>query len=567
MADGLLGKLYVEVTADTKNYDKKIISIGKDFDNVSKKASIAIGAIAVASTKFASDLNESVNAVSVVYGDSAKIIEEWGKTASTQAGLSQTAFNETATTMGTLLKKTGEPLDEVALKTIELTKRSSDLASVFNKDVSIATTALGAVLRGESEPARQFGINISAVAVEAKALELGLIDTKAELTEATKIQARYSLILEESAQVQGDFVNTSDESANSLRIIKADLENAGAELGQTFLPIFKDATTAIRGGIEDFNNLSESTKTTIIVMGGLVGGIYPAITAVNGLSKAFKLMASPAGGIGLALVAITAIVAGVNKINEANKKLNVKAFEDLAETSELTAEELLNINYEFANMVSNAQDLAGAEKKVQKQFNLTYEELVAILAVSEDLHADDQAYYKDINKRIVQSNEGRAKTVELKEKELDNTEEQTKADKKRYDRLIKGYIAQNNAVQEIIQSDKDEIELIQDQIDFISALALKEGTLKDDQLEAIAILEEAKKPAHNEIINQQAEASLLRQVNDKEELDAEQVLLDTQLANLETEKAAKQSQNDAEVQQILDYTDLALDQAQKLADG
>jgi len=51
--------------------------------------------------------------------------------------------------------------------------------------------------------------------------------------------ARYSLLMEQTDMVTGDFANTSDGLANSQRILEATIENVRAEIGQHLLPILE----------------------------------------------------------------------------------------------------------------------------------------------------------------------------------------------------------------------------------------------------------------------------------------------------------------------------------------
>jgi hypothetical protein len=99
----------------------------------------------------ASNLNEAVNASRVVFGRSSDAVTKWGKDQATAFGLSQRAFLELATPLGALLKNTGTAQDQLAGKTINLTKRASDMASVFNTDVSTALDAITSGLKGEFE--------------------------------------------------------------------------------------------------------------------------------------------------------------------------------------------------------------------------------------------------------------------------------------------------------------------------------------------------------------------------------------------------------------------------------
>jgi hypothetical protein len=85
-----------------------------------------------------------------------------------------------------------------------------------------------------------YGIDLSAAAVEAHALEKGITDGTTQMTEAEKVTARYSLLMQETSGVTGDFANTSDGLANQQRILKAEIENTRAEIGEKFMPIMQD---------------------------------------------------------------------------------------------------------------------------------------------------------------------------------------------------------------------------------------------------------------------------------------------------------------------------------------
>src|SRR5262245_24333389 len=110
--------------------------------NVATAATQGIVNFASKSIRAASDLGESLNAVNVIFGDSAQTILDWGKNNATAFGLSQRAFNQLATPLGAMLKNAG--LEDFAGQTIELTKRASDMASVFNTDVASALEAIQA---------------------------------------------------------------------------------------------------------------------------------------------------------------------------------------------------------------------------------------------------------------------------------------------------------------------------------------------------------------------------------------------------------------------------------------
>lgn len=190
----------------------------------------------------ASDLGESINAINVTFGESSDVIHEFGKTAATEIGLSARAFNQLATPLGAILKNAGIPLDTVAEKTINLTKRAADMASVFNTDVSDALEAINSGLRGEGNPLERYGVGLSAAAVEARALAETGKTVASSLTNEEKALARINIIMEQTDNLTGDFKNTSDGLANSQRIAAARTEELQAKIGEKLVPVMLKIT-------------------------------------------------------------------------------------------------------------------------------------------------------------------------------------------------------------------------------------------------------------------------------------------------------------------------------------
>lgn len=184
----------------------------------------------------ASDLNESANAIRVSFGDAAKEIERLGETSADRLGLSQTDFNAAAVRFSSFaedLATDGRSIDQVI---DQLTTRGADFASVYNIDVADALAIFQSGLSGEAEPLKRFGINLLDSSVNAYAYANGIAEAGTQLDQTQKLQARYGLLLQETAKVQGDFANTSDQLANKQRINAANLEDALARVGTALLP-------------------------------------------------------------------------------------------------------------------------------------------------------------------------------------------------------------------------------------------------------------------------------------------------------------------------------------------
>lgn len=207
----------------------------------------------------ASDLGESINAVEVVFGDAAEGIKSLGVEAAEAVGLSNAEFNSLAVGFAAFVEKIDAGGDDVVGVMKELTGRAADFASVMNIDVAEAATIFRSGLAGETEPLRKFGIDLSAATVNLKALELGLADTSSELTEQDKIIARYNLLMEQTDKTAGDFANTSDDLANSQRILSAKLTDVKAVIGEKLIPVVTDVVGLMSDWLDIIDALASST--------------------------------------------------------------------------------------------------------------------------------------------------------------------------------------------------------------------------------------------------------------------------------------------------------------------
>lgn len=200
---------------------------------------------AVGSVDIASDLNESVNAVSVAYGEISDEILALGQNSARTFGLSKRELNQYAVQFSAFSKTIAGDGGDVAGTFESILGRATDFASVMNVDVADALGLFQSGLAGETEPLRRYGIDLSAATVEAYAYANGIAAQGEELTEAQKQQARYGALLAQTAQVQGDFANTSDELANKNRINAATWDDLQAKLGTAFLPVASELATIL----------------------------------------------------------------------------------------------------------------------------------------------------------------------------------------------------------------------------------------------------------------------------------------------------------------------------------
>jgi hypothetical protein len=233
------------------NLSTSVSSLGRNFA-IAGAAFVGIGAGLASTIKVASDLNESVNAVNVAFGESAAGILKFGETAATSLGVSKVAFNNAAVRFSAFASRIVGEGGDVAGFIAKISTRASDFASVFNIEVSEALQVFQSGLAGEAEPLKRFGVNLLDSEVKAYAAANGIGALGGALTETEKVQARFGLLMEATSKTAGDFANTSDGLANGLRILQAQVTDTQGEIGDQLLPVLAGILPIVRDLVAEF---------------------------------------------------------------------------------------------------------------------------------------------------------------------------------------------------------------------------------------------------------------------------------------------------------------------------
>ena len=258
-------------------------------------AAAGIGNFVKESVTAASDLEESLNAVSVAYGTATESVVALGEDAASRLGVTQADFNASAVRFSAFAERVVGEGGNVAGFVDDVTTRAADFASVFNIDVSEALQVFQSGLSGEAEPLKRFGINLLDSEVQAYALRSGLIAVGEQMTEDVKTQARYGLLMESTAKTQGDFANTSDGLANSQRILKAQFEDVQATVGGPLLGAFAELTQGLIPVVEELapvlvdvmDDLAPVLADVAGQIPGLLTSLFPLLPVLGELASVF----------------------------------------------------------------------------------------------------------------------------------------------------------------------------------------------------------------------------------------------------------------------------------------
>jgi hypothetical protein len=293
--------------------NKKIGMFGKQFPGIGlaiagvTAAVGAVGAAAFSAVQKASNLNEQISKAGVIFGQSSKEVETFAKTANRTLGLSTTAALNAASTFATFGKAAGLAGKDLVDFSTDFVTLASDLASFNNTSVDQAINAIGAALRGESEPLRAYGVLLNDATLKAEAMEMGIYSGSGALGQQAKILAAQKVIYKQTGDAQGDFSRTSGGLANQQKILSATLENVQTNLGMALLPLFikvvrffnEKVTPAIEEVANAFGDkgLAFGIQVALSKMGQagpIIGGVFKgiALAVANTVNVVYQLVKS-----------------------------------------------------------------------------------------------------------------------------------------------------------------------------------------------------------------------------------------------------------------------------------
>lgn len=311
-------------------------------------AAVGIANLFSGTINAASEAQQSVGGVQSVYGKYAGQVIADSKKVDKTLGLSATQYNKLMLIAGSGMKNKG--FTDYLDKSNFLLKRGADLGAVYGKTTEEAVNALNAAVnRGEYEQIEGLGITLNESAVNAELAAKGQSKLTGAALERAKAEARLAIITKQSADANGQFGRESDTYAGQQQRFTASMDNAKAAIGERLLPMMTALTgfvaatlvPAIEWAATKMGEFGGWVQANAGWLGPLAAGIgvaagaflvftYGATAlgaastiaagAVTFLGAAITFLTSP---IGLALVAIAALVAGFVWLYQNNETVRV----------------------------------------------------------------------------------------------------------------------------------------------------------------------------------------------------------------------------------------------------
>ncbi len=237
---------------------------------------------------YSSSMTEAQNVVSVVFGKSADVMDDFAQTAIKDFGLARLSavqfasrFQAMGSTMGITAEQVGKANDfilskvkgnenayddlgkSVADMSINLTKLTADIASLYNQDYADVAQDMQAIYTGMTRPLRKYGLDLTQATLKEWALANGLDADIEKMSQAEKTMLRYQYVMSRTGGVMGDFKKTADTWANAMRTVKQLLQEIARTVGEALINALRPALLAFRNFLFNFLKLTESALNAL----------------------------------------------------------------------------------------------------------------------------------------------------------------------------------------------------------------------------------------------------------------------------------------------------------------
>ena len=219
-------------------------------------------------SSFANGLQQS-GKFATVFGSETQKMSEWLDEINSKVTTSKSTLMDFSSTLYRMGKNMGASTDDSIAMAKSMTELGADLVAFTNDANSIE--ALASALRGEYDSLQNYGYAISASAVEARALAMGLDSA----SESALMMARQSLILEQSGDVLGYASGQAQTLSGQMAMLRKNFQALGTAIGSCFagllqvvLPVLNSIVQAVT---QAFNKLAGLINSIFGLFGVKVG--------------------------------------------------------------------------------------------------------------------------------------------------------------------------------------------------------------------------------------------------------------------------------------------------------
>lgn len=294
-----------------KDVGGKLSDIGQ---NMSLKVTAPIVAAGAASFKFAADLQDAFGATEQTFKSAADGMKQWADSIPSYYGIAEGEALEYANMMGSLLQNIGGLTEEQAAKQAQtLIELAGDLTAMYGGSVQDAVRALTGALKGNNSMLDNYGMAVNEAIIKTKAMEMGLVAEGKELDLASKQAATLALIMEQTADAQGQAAREAEGASGSLRSLMTEIKNLATDIGEVLLPVITPFIQKLKDIVGAFGELSPGVQKAIIAIAGIAAAIGPLLSIFGPLISTIGTLITGLGAMSTAMAGGASIAAALTK--------------------------------------------------------------------------------------------------------------------------------------------------------------------------------------------------------------------------------------------------------------
>lgn len=217
----------------------------------------------------------------------------------------------------------------------------------------------------------------------------------------------YSTVVDDTYQATLD---GTDSMALAWQNLQLALAAVGEAIGNTLAPVLESVTGYLQSFTDWFSSLDESTQNTIVTIGLIIAAIGPlllilgkVLTGISNITSALSTMGTSATGpIGLAIIAIGALVVGVTSLSNAlhsawlESSPFTESLADIEEANTNLATAIQNTRQAYESSVSSTEANAAAAKGLYDHL----QDLIEAYDGTEASQAEIQASVNSLNQLV-----------------------------------------------------------------------------------------------------------------------------------------------------------------------
>jgi hypothetical protein len=229
------------------------VAVSKAWDMATAGISMLVRGIYSASKAaigMASDAGELGSKFDYVFGDQTESAKQQLDAFGEAVGRSKQDLYNMASGLQSILVPMGFNRDAAAEMSVAVTKLATDIGSFNNESDTEVMDAIKSAIIGNTEAVRKYGIVINEATLNQQLMAMGIEAGTQGATEQQKALARLNLIMQGTADAQGDAERTAGSFANQGRALWAAVADLGVEFGSMLLPALNLFTGAAKDAVQ-----------------------------------------------------------------------------------------------------------------------------------------------------------------------------------------------------------------------------------------------------------------------------------------------------------------------------